>query len=324
MSAVDKFFQLCKENDVEFVDFRFTDVFGRWHHVAYNFKAVEPSMFENGIPFDGSSIRMWKTIDVSDTLLIPDAETVFLDPFTADPTAVVICSVADIDGTPYEKDPRTIAKKALEYMEKEGIGDAAYFGPENEFFIFDHIHVKDEMHSQAYEIDSEEGAWNMSQDPRDAGGFNIGHRPQAKEGYFPVPPVDSQMDIRAEMVKVLEEVGIETFVVHHEVGTAGQGEIGVKFGTILSAADNVQKYKYVVKNVALEKQLPLCRSLSTATTETVCTLTCQSGKMVKTSSSKRVSMATLAKLQNTSSVVSLSTLQLLRHLPTHQLTLISA
>ncbi|WP_353661317.1 type I glutamate--ammonia ligase [Hydrogenimonas sp. SS33] len=250
MSAVDKFFQLCKDNDVEFVDFRFTDIFGRWHHVAYNFNAVEASMFENGIPFDGSSIRMWKTIDQSDTLLMPDAESVFLDPFTADPTAVVICSVHDVDGTPYNKDPRTIAKKALEYVEKEGIADAAYFGPENEFFIFDHIHVIDEMNAQGYEIDSEEGAWNMKKDPRDEGGYNIGHRPQPKEGYFPVPPVDSQMDIRAEMVKVLEEVGIETFVVHHEVGTAGQGEIGVKFGTIISAADNVQKYKYVCKNVA--------------------------------------------------------------------------
>ena len=248
--AIKNFFTLLKEEEIEFVDFRFTDIFGRWHHLAYNAKAVTEEMFEKGIPFDGSSIRMWKNISESDTLLMPDASTVFVDPFTADPTAVVICSVHDVDGTPYYKDPRTIAKKALEYLEGTGIGDAVYFGPENEFFIFDHVHVEDEPNKQCYEVDSEEGEWNWKKDPRDEGGYNIGHRPAYKEGYFPVPPVDSQMDIRAEMVQVLEEVGIETYVVHHEVGTAGQGEIGVRFGDIITAADNVQKYKYVVKNVA--------------------------------------------------------------------------
>ena len=233
--AVKSFFTLLKEEEIEFVDFRFTDLFGRWHHVAYNAKTVTEDMFTEGIPFDGSSIRMWKNIAESDTLLMPDASTVFIDPFTADPTAVVICSVYDVDGKPYFKDPRTIAKKAMEYLKSTGIGDEAYFGPENEFFIFDHIHVVDEPNKQCYEVDSEEGDWNWKKDPRDEGGYNIGHRPAYKEGYFPVPPVDSQMDIRAEMVNVLEEIGLETSVVHHEVGTAGQGEIGAWSQAVLHA-----------------------------------------------------------------------------------------
>ncbi|HIE35133.1 MAG TPA: hypothetical protein EYP79_02915 [Campylobacterales bacterium] len=172
--AVKSFFTLLREQEIEFVDFRFTDLFGRWHHVAYNAKVVDEDMFKNGIPFDGSSIRMWKNISESDTLLMPDASTVFIDPFTADPTAVVICSVNDVDGTPYYKDPRTIAKKAIEYLKESGIGDEVFFGPENEFFVFDHVHVVDEMHKQGYEVDSEEGAWNMKHDPRDDGGYNIG------------------------------------------------------------------------------------------------------------------------------------------------------
>lgn len=172
----------------------------------------------------------------------------FLDPFTADPTLVVFCDVFDIyKGTLYEKCPRSIAKKALKYLESSGLADTAYFGPENEFFIFDNIKVKDAINVQYYEIDSSEGIWNSHTDF--PGSTNTGHRPGTKGGYFPVAPVDSQVDLRAEIVKTLHQIGMETFVVHHEVAQ-GQGEIGVKFGTLIEAADNVQKLKYVVKMVA--------------------------------------------------------------------------
>ncbi len=180
--------------------------------------------------------------------LIPDTDAIFLDPFTADPTLVVFCDVFDIyKGTLYEKCPRSIAKKALKYLESSGLADTAYFGPENEFFIFDNIKVRDAINVQYYEIDSSEGIWNSHTDF--PGSTNTGHRPGTKGGYFPVAPVDSQVDLRAEIVKTLHQIGMETFVVHHEVAQ-GQGEIGVKFGTLIEAADNVQKLKYVVKMVA--------------------------------------------------------------------------
>lgn len=200
------------------------------------------------MPFDGSSIPAWQPIDRSDMQLIPDTDAIFLDPFTADPTLVVFCDVFDIyKGTLYEKCPRSIAKKALKYLESSGLADTAYFGPENEFFIFDNIKVRDAINVQYYEIDSSEGIWNSHTDF--PGSTNTGHRPGTKGGYFPVAPVDSQVDLRAEIVKTLHQIGMETFVVHHEVAQ-GQGEIGVKFGTLIEAADNVQKLKYVVKMVA--------------------------------------------------------------------------
>ncbi|EKO60452.1 glutamine synthetase, type I [Leptospira kirschneri str. H2] len=180
--------------------------------------------------------------------LIPDTSAIFLDPFTADSTLVVFCDVFDIyKGTLYEKCPRSIAKKALKYLESSGLADTAYFGPENEFFIFDNIKVRDAINVQYYEIDSSEGIWNSHTDF--PGSTNTGHRPGTKGGYFPVAPVDSQVDLRADIVKTLHQIGMETFVVHHEVAQ-GQGEIGVKFGTLIEAADNVQKLKYVVKMVA--------------------------------------------------------------------------
>ncbi len=245
---VEDFFSYCKSNEVEFVDFRFTDIKGTWHHLTYKMTAIDEDTFKNGIPFDGSSIDAWQPIDKSDMILIPDAESAFLDPFTADITIIVICDVYDIyKNEMYEKCPRSIAKKALKELEKTGIGDTVYFGPENEFFVFDDIKMKDEINCSYYEIDSEEGGWNDYTSYPD--GYNTGHRPRKKGGYFPVQPVDSMVDLRAEMVQVLEQIGIETFVVHHEVAV-GQGEIGVKFGTLIEAADNVQKYKYVVKMIA--------------------------------------------------------------------------
>lgn len=229
------------------MDFRFTDLKGTWHHVSYNIKAINEDSF-NGLPFDGSSIDAWQPIHKSDMMLKPDVETAFLDPFTADTTIIVICDVYDIyKGELYEKCPRSIAKKASQYLRDSGVGDVAYFGPENEFFVFDNVRIIDKPNCAMYEVDTEEGEWNDGKEYTD--GYNTGHRPRTKGGYFPVQPVDSMVDLRAEMVNVLEQVGLETFVVHHEVAQ-GQGEIGVKFGTLVEAADNVQIYKYVVKMVA--------------------------------------------------------------------------
>ncbi len=239
----------CKDREIEFVDFRFTDINGTWHHVTYDMDALDEDTFKNGLPFDGSSIPAWQPINDSDMILMPDLEinTHFEDPFTADPTMVVFCDVLNTDYTPYHKCPRGIAKKALEHLNNSGIGDVAYFGPENEFFVFDDVKITDAINSQAYVVETSEGAWNSDTHYTDS--YNTGHRPGTKGGYFPVAPVDSMVDLRAEMVQVLKEVGLETFVVHHEVAQ-GQGEIGVKFGTLVEAADNVQKLKYVIKMVA--------------------------------------------------------------------------
>lgn len=245
--------EFAKKEGVLFYDFRFSDIKGAWHHVSYHVKSIEEESFE-GLPFDGSSIPSWQPINKSDMQLIPDPGSAFMDPFTADKTLVIFCDVYDIYANkPYHKCPRSIAKKALEYMASTGVGDTAFFGPENEFFIFDSLKVRDEINCQYYELDSTEGIWNTHEEiPGNSAtkiNFNSGHRPGTKGGYFPVAPVDSQVDIRAEIVKTLESIGMETFVVHHEVAQ-GQGEIGVKFGTLIEAADNVQKLKYVVKMVA--------------------------------------------------------------------------
>ncbi|WP_300364573.1 type I glutamate--ammonia ligase [Hydrogenimonas sp.] len=248
VNNVDEFYRFCEQNDVKFVDLRFTDIKGAWHHLTYLLSALDKDMLTNGLPFDGSSIEAWQPINKSDMILKPDIETAFLDPFTADPTIIVFCDVFDIyKGELYEKCPRSIAKKALKYLEESGVGDVAFFGPENEFFIFEDVQIKDEINESFYRVDSEEGEWNDPSRNDDFG--NIGHRPRTKGGYFPVAPTDSMVDLRAEMMQVLEEVGLEVMLGHHEVAQA-QGEIGVKFGTLLEAADNVQKYKYVVRMVA--------------------------------------------------------------------------
>ncbi|WP_457598766.1 type I glutamate--ammonia ligase [Hydrogenimonas sp.] len=248
VNNVDDFFRYCADNDVKFVDLRFTDIKGAWHHLTYLLSALDKDMLSNGLPFDGSSIEAWQPINKSDMILKPDIETAFLDPFTADPTIIVFCDVYDIyKGQMYEKCPRSIAKKALKHLEESGVGDVAFFGPENEFFIFDDVQIKDEINESYYRVDSEEGEWNDPSRNDDFG--NIGHRPRTKGGYFPVAPTDSMVDLRAEMMQVLEEVGLEVVLGHHEVAQA-QGEIGVKFGTLVEAAANVQKYKYVVRMVA--------------------------------------------------------------------------
>ncbi|TET90529.1 MAG: type I glutamate--ammonia ligase [Sulfurovum sp.] len=248
VNNTDEFYKYCEENEVEFIDFRFTDIKGAWHHISYRMSAVSAEMLEFGLPFDGSSIDAWQPINESDMILKPDVPTAFLDPFTADSTIIVFCDVYDIYKKElYAKCPRSIAKKSLEYLAEANIGDVAYFGPENEFFIFDDVQIWTGINQSGYRVDSEEGEWNDSSHMGDYG--NMGHRPRTKGGYFPVMPIDSMVDLRAEMMLLLEEVGLEVMLGHHEVAQA-QGEIGIKFGDMIEAADNVQKYKYVVKMVA--------------------------------------------------------------------------
>jgi len=247
VNNIDDFFSFCNENEVKFVDFRFTDIKGTWHHITYNLKALNSEFLENGVPFDGSSIDAWQPIHKSDMILKPDIKTAFLDPFTADCTIIVICDVYDIyKGQMYEKCPRSIAKKALEYLAETNIGDVAYFGPENEFFIFEDVKIKDSVNESFFKVDSEDGEWNNA---RDYEGGNIGHRTGLKGGYFPVAPIDNGVDLRAEMMQVLEQVGLEVVLGHHEVAQ-GQHEIGVVYSDLIKASDNVQKLKYVIKMVA--------------------------------------------------------------------------
>jgi glutamine synthetase len=240
--------KFIKEKGIRFVDLRLTDTRGKEQHVTVPSHQVDEAFFEDGKMFDGSSIAGWKGINESDMILMPDSATAVLDVFTEEPTLNVHCDVVEpstMQG--YVRDPRSTARRAEDYLKSTGIADTAYFGPENEFFIFDDVRWSTAMHSTSYSIESSEGAWQSVKE-MDEG--NIGHRPKVKGGYFPVPPVDSQHDIRAAMCLALEEMGMITEVHHHEVATAGQAEIGVKFGTLLRKADEVQILKYVVMNVA--------------------------------------------------------------------------
>jgi glutamine synthetase len=239
---------LLKDKEAKFVDLRFTDTRGKEQHVTIPARVADASFFEEGKMFDGSSIAGWKGIQESDMLLMPDPASAVVDPFMEDATVNIRCDVYEpstMQG--YSRCPRVTAKRAEEYLKSTGIADKAYFGPENEFFIFDDVRYRTTMNASYYMVDSEEAAWNSDKE-HEAG--NIGHRPGIKGGYFPVPPVDSQQDIRSAMCLALEEMGLEVEVHHHEVATAGQGEIGVKFGHLVRKADEVQILKYVVHNVA--------------------------------------------------------------------------
>ncbi len=247
MSDISKVFDLIKEHDVKYVDLRFTDPRGKMHHTAQHICTIEEESFTDGIMFDGSSIAGWKAINESDMVLLPDAATAVLDPFAAQPMLNIFCDVYDpSSGQPYNRDPRSIAKAAQSYMESAGIGDTAYFGPEAEFFVFDDVRYEVSMNECFYKIDSEEGPYNSGRTQTDG---NLGHRPTIKGGYFPVPPVDSAQDLRAEMLTVLGEMGVEIEKHHHEVA-ASQHELGIKFATLVKTADNMQQFKYVVHNVA--------------------------------------------------------------------------
>jgi glutamine synthetase len=239
---------LIKEKGVNFVDLRLTDTRGKEQHVTVPAHTVDESFFEDGKMFDGSSIAGWKGIQESDMILMPDCATAVMDVFTEEPTLNIVCDVLEPStGQGYERDPRSLAKRAESYLRSTGIADEAYFGPENEFFIFDDVRWATDMHRTFYQIGSAEGAWHSGVESDEP---NTGHRPKVKGGYFPVPPVDSQHDIRSAMCLALEEMGLVTEVHHHEVATAGQNEIGVRFGTLVRKADGVQTLKYVVMNVA--------------------------------------------------------------------------
>ncbi|MDY6942328.1 MAG: glutamate--ammonia ligase [Pseudomonadota bacterium] len=248
MSANDVM-KMLKDKDVKFVDFRFTDTRGKEQHVTVPAHTVEEDVFEAGKMFDGSSIAGWKGIQESDMILMPDAESAVLDPFFEETTIHLRCDVVEpstMQG--YDRCPRSIAKRAEAYLGSTGVADTAYFGPENEFFVFDDVRWGSDISGSFYKVDSEESSWNTERVYQDG---NLGHRPGVKGGYFPVPPVDSLHDIRGAMCLALEEMGLITEVHHHEVATAGQCEIGVKFGTLVRKADEVQILKYAIMNVAL-------------------------------------------------------------------------
>jgi glutamine synthetase len=238
--------EFAKKNDARQIDLRFSDIPGLWHHVSYPIGQLSEEALEEGYGFDGSSIRAWAAISESDMLLIPDAATAFMDPFSEAPTLVMTCDIIDpITRQHYERDPRWIARKAEMYLKNSGLADTAYFGAEAEFFIFDNIRFDQNQHSGFYYIDAEEGRWNTGRE-RD----NLGYRPRYKEGYFPVPPTDHYQDLRSQMVSTMQRCGLDVECHHHEVATGGQAEIDLRFDALLASADHMMLYKYVVRNVA--------------------------------------------------------------------------
>ncbi len=237
----------AKNKGARILDLRFMDFPGLWQHLSVPIGELNDAMFADGHGFDGSSIRGWQAINASDMLIIPDPNTAQIDPFLKDPTLVMICDVVDpITRENYSRDPRNIAKKAEAYLRTSGVADVAYFGPEAEFFVFDDIRFDSTENSCYYFVDSTEGQWNTGR----VEGPNLGYKPRYKEGYFPVPPMDSQQDIRSEMVLLMEEVGIQIETHHHEVATAGQAEIDMRFDSLVNMADKLQWYKYIIKQVA--------------------------------------------------------------------------
>ena len=244
----EKTLSLIKETDAKWVDLRFTDSRGKEQHVTNSVSQIDDDFFENGAMFDGSSIAGWKAINESDMILMPDDETAVVDPFTEETTVNLRCDILEpstLQG--YERDPRSLGKRAEAYLTSTGIGDTAYFGPEAEFFIFDDVKYKADMSGASYEIQSQEAAWMTGADFE---GGNLGHRPGVKGGYFPVPPVDSYLDLRNAMCAAMQAMGLTIELHHHEVGTAGQGEISTRFNSLVRQGDELQIYKYCVHNVA--------------------------------------------------------------------------
>ena len=239
---------LAKERGATMVDLKFMDFIGLWQHFTTPLAEITEDIFEEGLGFDGSSIRGWAEIHNSDMLVIPDATSAVMDPFMKEPTLSLICDISDpITKEAYARDPRNIAKKAERYLKSTGIADTAYFGPEAEFFIFDEVRYDSSQNQAFYKIDSCEGQWNTG---REAEGGNRGYKPRYKEGYFPVAPTDSQQDLRTEMCRVMAEVGIQVERQHHEVATAGQAEIDIRYNTLVRTADDLMWFKYIIKNVA--------------------------------------------------------------------------
>jgi glutamine synthetase len=242
--------KLIKDEGIQIVDLKFVDMPGLWQHFSISAREFEEDAFTEGVGFDGSSIRGFQAINESDMLLMPDADATFVDPFTAVPTLSIICDVRDpVTGELYSRDPRHIAKKAEAHLKESKVADRCYFGPEAEFYILDSVRFDQSYNYGYYHIDSEEGFWNSGKKDTDTQ-KNLGYKIRYKEGYFPVPPADTLQDIRSEMMLTLERLGVRVEVHHHEVGTAGQTEIDLRFDTLTKMADNMLKYKYVTKNVA--------------------------------------------------------------------------
>ncbi|MDF2725984.1 MAG: GlnA2, partial [Paenibacillus sp.] len=245
--SVQNVLSLIKEKSIEWVDFRFVDLLGKAHHISVPAVEVDESTFVNGVAFDGSSIQGFKGIEESDMVMMPDTESAYIDAFTQHPTLIVMCNIFTPDGERYDRDPRGIAQKAEEYMQNAGVGTAAYFAPESEFFIFDEVRYETGINKSYFEVDSEEAFWNTGRKEEGGNlGFKVGH----KGGYVPVAPTDTQQDIRSEMCRLMMEAGLRIERHHHEVATAGQGEINFRFDTLTKTADNLMKYKYIIHNVA--------------------------------------------------------------------------
>jgi glutamine synthetase len=238
---------LCKSKNVQLVDVKFCDFLGTWQHFAMPIGELEEETFEAGLGFDGSSIRGWKSIEASDMLLMLDASTAIIDPFPQVTTLSIVADAVDtITHEPYSRDPRNVARKAEAYLKQTGIADTAFFGPEAEFFIFDDVRFDQNSHSAFYFLDSNEGIWNSGREEFP----NLGNKIRHKEGYFPVPPQDTQADIRNEMIMVMKDCGLRVEREHHEVATAGQAEIDLRFNSLVAMGDDMMLYKYIVKNVA--------------------------------------------------------------------------
>ncbi|MCB1556682.1 MAG: glutamine synthetase beta-grasp domain-containing protein, partial [Alphaproteobacteria bacterium] len=241
------FLKVLDEFDIQYVDFNFTDMRGKWQHTAQHTDSLDKDLLENGIFIDGSSIAGWKAINESDMLLVPDVTTACIDPFAVQPTVKVFCTVAEPKtGDSYHRCPRSIAIAAEAYLKSTGIADIAYFGPEAEFFVFDDVRIHTDMNHVGYRVDSAEGPYNRGT-AYDSG--NMGHRPGVKGGYFPEAPVDSLSDIRAEMLSVMKQMGVPVEKHHHEVAPS-QCELGILYASLVESADNIQRYKHVVHNVA--------------------------------------------------------------------------
>ncbi len=239
--------EYAKKNNTEIVDLKFMDLLGTWQHFSVPISELVEHLFDEGLGFDGSSIRGWQAINSSDMLVIPDGATAVMDPFMQVPTLSMIGNIVDpITKEKYSRDPRNIAQKAAAYLKSTGIGDTAYFGPEPEFFIFDDVRYESDINRAAYYVDSREGNWNTGRDE----GPNLGYKPRYKEGYFPCSPSDSLQDIRTEMLLIMEKIGIDMECHHHEVATGGQCEIDMRFAEMVKCADNLMWFKYIVKNVA--------------------------------------------------------------------------
>jgi glutamine synthetase len=243
-----EFLTYVQENNIQIIDLKFIDTPGIWQHLSVFQNQIDESSFTEGVPFDGSSIRGWKAINESDMAMVLDPTTAWIDPFMAEPTLSVICSIIEPrTGEPYTRDPRTIAQKAVDYLISTGIGDTAFIGPEAEFFIFDDVRFDQNQHEGYYHVDSVEGRWNSG---RKEEGGNLGYKPRYKEGYFPVAPTDTSQDMRTEMLLTMAKCGVPIEKHHHEVASGGQCELGFRFATLVQAADYLMTYKYVIKNVA--------------------------------------------------------------------------